>query len=97
MLSGDPSGALQAVAGPAAQEAARTSLPRVQARSLEALIPRLERFGERGSRWSRVLDEARQRGSSAVGAAHFIMSRSDPEYRAAQEALREEDENGNNQ
>lgn len=59
---------------------------------LEGLSNRFRALGTpQAARWGQILDAAQQRGQAALAAAHYTMSRQDPDYRQAVEAMQEEE------
>lgn len=82
-MRGDALGAAEAVVGPFVQQEARFRLPGLQVRTLDRLIPALEAGSPALQRASRALQAAQQRGDAAVGAAHYMLARTSPEYRRA--------------
>lgn len=65
----------------------RMAWPGLRAAGLEALAPRLRSLGARGQRWAQTLEAGQQRGSRGLAAAHYMLQRSDPEYRVALEQM----------
>lgn len=89
ILSGNPMGAVRALAGPAIQQEHRHLMPGMQVRALDRLIPMMERGGPQLQRAARVLRGAQQQGPAAVSAAHYTLARTSPEYRRAQDEAAE--------
>ncbi len=91
-LLGRAQGAVEAVAGPAAMQELRYAWPGMAYRGLQNLPPRLRALGPQGARWAGMLEQAARRGSTALAAAHFALSRTDPSYRAAVEQTQGQEE-----
>jgi hypothetical protein len=89
---GNPMGAAQMFAGPAVQQEMRMRVPGLQVRTLRRLIPAMRAAGPALQRAAHVLTAAQQRGSAAVAAAHYTLSRRSPEYRAMIEDQMEQQE-----
>lgn len=88
-----------ALAGPLAGQAARLQQgaanrygPALRARGLRLLANRMRNMGPRFQRFADVLEQATQRGSTALAAAHLRLSRQSPEYRAAVERMQNEEQ-----
>src|SRR5690606_6363190 len=74
------------VGAPIQREAAqqvRMRWPGIRAVALEALAPRLRSLGQRGQRWAQMLEAGQRRGPTGLAATHYMLQRTDPEYRAA--------------
>jgi hypothetical protein len=79
-------GAVEAIGGPAAGQEMRLRLPGMQYRAIDRVLrsqPQLRRAAN-------VMRAANQRGGPAPAAAHALLMRSDPEYRAAIQAAESE-------
>jgi hypothetical protein len=93
LLYGNPLGAVEAVGGPMVQQEIRMMLPGLQARHLRRVVAGLQaRGGPRSVRWLQMLQQAESRGPVAAAAVHSMLSRTDPEYRSAVQALEEDEE-----
>lgn len=92
-LAGAGSGAdllhtgLAAGAGFLANRVVRGRERAISATALEALLPTMERLGPRAAQWAQQLRQAQLRGQPAVSAQHYLLSRSNPEYRAMVQRL----------
>lgn len=65
----------------------RMRTPGVMARGLEGLAGRLRSAGPNLGRYADMLERAAQRGGNHLAAAHYALSRRNPEYRQAIEAM----------
>ena len=67
--------------------------PAMRARSLQVLIPILRTMGGAAARFAPVLEQAGARGGqTALAGMHYVLSQTNPEYRAAIEQARAQQE-----